>query len=57
MVAAGGVNGDGRTAVGGGGGGSQRPFIPSYRLFEDLNVLGNPKSGSSSGENMMGGRK
>ncbi|KAI3781099.1 hypothetical protein L2E82_11100 [Cichorium intybus] len=54
MVAAGGVNGDGRAAV---GGGSQRPFIPSYRLFEDLNVLGNPKSGSSSGENMMGGRK
>ncbi|KAL4572757.1 hypothetical protein LXL04_019540 [Taraxacum kok-saghyz] len=56
---AGGVNGDGRAAVGGGG---QRPFIPSYRLFEDLNVLGNPKtsgtsSGSSSGENMLGGRK
>ncbi|KAK7294810.1 hypothetical protein RJT34_17707 [Clitoria ternatea] len=48
----------------------QRPFVPSYRLFEDLNVFGNTdgrvkmtSSGSSSslsgtmGPGMVGGRK
>lgn len=48
-----GVNGDGRVG--------QTPFIPSYRLFEDLNVLGNTKTsgtpGNSSGQSMMGGKK
>ncbi|XP_071722265.1 TOM1-like protein 6 [Rutidosis leptorrhynchoides] len=59
-----GVSGDGRVgsnAVGTG----QKPFIPSYRLFEDLNVLGNQKTGgttsnfpgTSSGQSMMGGKK
>lgn len=39
----------------------QKPFIPSYRLFEDLNVLG--KTGASSGlsgnsgQSMIGGRR
>ncbi|KAM7263260.1 hypothetical protein ACFE04_000943 [Oxalis oulophora] len=41
------------------GGGAQKPFIPSYRLFEDLNVLGNGSSTSSnisgsSGQSMVG---
>ncbi|KAM7463907.1 hypothetical protein LguiA_032028 [Lonicera macranthoides] len=67
-----------------GGGGDSRPsfvasgptpaagnktFVPSYRLFEDLNVLGNGDgrfrtsntsqnlSGSSSGQSIVGGRK
>ena len=48
----------------------QKPFVPSYRLFEDLNVFGNTdgrvkmtSSGSSSslsgsmGPGMVGGRK
>lgn len=47
----------------------QKPFIPSYRLFEDLDVFGNadgryrPASTASSGlsgsssQNMVGGRK
>lgn len=47
----------------------QKPFIPSYRLFEDLDVFGNadgryrPASNASSGlsgsssQNMVGGRK
>ncbi|KAK7340011.1 hypothetical protein VNO77_20702 [Canavalia gladiata] len=26
----------------------QKPFVPSYRLFEDLNVFGNTNSGTSS---------
>ncbi|KAJ0681310.1 putative TOM1-like protein, plant [Helianthus annuus] len=52
-----GMNGDGRV-----GSGQSQPFIPSYRLFEDLNVLGNQKtsgtsSGSSSGQSMMSGKK
>ena len=41
-----------------------KPFIPSYRLFEDLNVFGNVTSGSTSsslsgasGQSMVGGRK
>ncbi|XP_041024728.1 LOW QUALITY PROTEIN: TOM1-like protein 6 [Juglans microcarpa x Juglans regia] len=41
-----------------------KPFVPSYRLFEDLNVFGNVTSGStsstlsgSSGQSMVGGRK
>ncbi|KAL4392896.1 hypothetical protein S83_010757 [Arachis hypogaea] len=51
-------------------GSGQRPFIPSYRLFEDLNVFGNTDgrvkmtdSGTSSGmsgtmgPDMVGGRK
>ncbi|XP_020970116.1 RNA-binding protein 33-like, partial [Arachis ipaensis] len=51
-------------------GSGQRPFIPSYRLFEDLNVFGNTDgrvkmtgSGTSSGMSgtmgpgMVGGRK
>ncbi|MED6148477.1 hypothetical protein PIB30_053575 [Stylosanthes scabra] len=51
-------------------GSGQRPFIPSYRLFEDLNVFGNTDgrvkmtgSGTSStmsgtmGPGMVGGRK
>ncbi|CAL1378504.1 unnamed protein product [Linum trigynum] len=48
---------------------AQKPFVPSYRLFEDLNVLGNgegkfkvsgssaPSLSSSSGQSMVGGRK
>ncbi|KAJ0027535.1 hypothetical protein Pint_35003 [Pistacia integerrima] len=47
---------------------AQKPFIPSYRLFEDLNVLGNAdgrlkmKSSTSpslngTGQGMVGGRK
>lgn len=55
-----GINGDGR----GSSNAAQRPFIPSYRLFEDLNVLGNPKTNGpssnfpgSSGQSMMGGKK
>ncbi|KAL4272591.1 hypothetical protein GQ457_13G027600 [Hibiscus cannabinus] len=43
----------------------QKPFIPSYRLFEDLNVLGNATTSSSTSANlsgnstqsMVGGRK
>ncbi|KAM5560602.1 TOM1-like protein 6 [Rosa sericea] len=48
----------------------QKPFIPSYRLFEDLNVFGNadgklkvansnPSSGfpGTAGQGMVGGRK
>ncbi|KAI3927115.1 hypothetical protein MKX01_029883 [Papaver californicum] len=39
-----------------------KPFIPSYRLFEDLNVLGSPdgtnnNSPRMSGQSMLGGRK
>ncbi|KAL8206037.1 hypothetical protein R6Q57_009588 [Mikania cordata] len=58
-----GLNGDGRIGSNTAGGASQNPsFIPSYRLFEDLNVLGNPKtsgtsSGSYSGQSMLGGKK
>ncbi|KAF5762687.1 putative target of Myb protein [Helianthus annuus] len=36
------------------------PYIPSYRLFEDLNVLGNVRTGDTpgtSGPCMLGGRK
>ncbi|KAK6943233.1 VHS domain [Dillenia turbinata] len=49
----------------------QKPFIPSYRLFEDLNVLGSatadaklnitsstsPSLSGTSGQSMVGGRK
>ncbi|KAI4331652.1 hypothetical protein MLD38_029817 [Melastoma candidum] len=47
----------------------QKPFIPSYRLFEDLDVFGNAGNGrvrqsgqppsltGSSGQSMVGGRK
>ncbi|XP_050205723.1 TOM1-like protein 6 isoform X2 [Mercurialis annua] len=45
----------------------QKPFIPSYRLFEDLNVLGNTTDGrfgsttsslsGPSSQGMVGGRK
>ncbi|PIN01620.1 Cytosolic sorting protein GGA2/TOM1 [Handroanthus impetiginosus] len=47
----------------------QKPFIPSYRLFEDLNVFGNtdgrfkatsnasPSLSGSNNQNMVGGRK
>ncbi|KAI4324549.1 hypothetical protein MLD38_030029 [Melastoma candidum] len=47
----------------------QKPFIPSYRLFEDLDVFGNagngrvrpsgqpPSLAGSSGQSMVGGRK
>lgn len=47
----------------------QKPFIPSYRLFEDLNVLGNtdgrfkmtsstsPSLSGPSSQGMVGGRK
>ncbi|KAI3971777.1 hypothetical protein MKW92_020793 [Papaver armeniacum] len=39
-----------------------KPFIPSYRLFEDLNVLGSSDGASTnsprmSGQSMLGGRK
>jgi hypothetical protein len=40
-----------------------KPFIPSYRLFEDLNVFGNAGGSTSStlsgasGQGMVGGRK
>lgn len=58
-----GMNGDGRVGSNAGGAG-QKPFIPSYRLFEDLNVLGNQKTTGtasnfpgSSGQSMMGGKK
>ncbi|GLT45530.1 hypothetical protein SLA2020_193550 [Shorea laevis] len=49
--------------------GGQKPFIPSYRLFEDLNVLGNadgrlkmtsgnaPSLSSSASQGMIGSRK
>ncbi|KAJ4841472.1 hypothetical protein Tsubulata_015693 [Turnera subulata] len=49
--------------------GGQKPFVPSYRLFEDLNVFGNadarfkmtsstsPSLSGSSGQGMVGGRK
>ncbi|KAI3811025.1 hypothetical protein L1987_20740 [Smallanthus sonchifolius] len=51
-----GMNGDGR--VGSNTAGQNLSFIPSYRLFEDLNVLGSgTSSGSSSGQRMMGGKK
>lgn len=48
---------------------AQKPFIPSYRLFEDLNVLGSadarlkmtssssPSLSGTSGQGMVGGRK
>ncbi|CAL0328333.1 unnamed protein product [Lupinus luteus] len=40
---------------------NQKPFVPSYRLFEDLNVFGNNTDGSntssSMGPGMVGGRK
>ncbi|KAE9622281.1 hypothetical protein Lal_00036969 [Lupinus albus] len=40
---------------------NQKPFVPSYRLFEDLNVFGNNTDGSSTsssmGPGMAGGRK
>lgn len=42
---------------------AQKPFVPSYRLFEDLNVFGNASSNASSGltgtsgQSMVGGRK
>ncbi|KAI3676193.1 hypothetical protein L1987_85794 [Smallanthus sonchifolius] len=51
-----GMNGDGQVRSNTAG---QNPsFIPSYRLFEDLNVLGSgTSSGSSSGQSMMGGKK
>ncbi|GMJ00992.1 TOM1-LIKE 6 [Hibiscus trionum] len=49
----------------------QKPFIPSYRLFEDLNVLGNadgrhkmttssstsPNLSGNNTQSMVGGRK
>lgn len=47
----------------------QKPFIPSYRLFEDLNVLGSadgrfkmndntsPSLSGPSNQGMVGGRK
>ncbi|CAL5335238.1 unnamed protein product [Camellia sinensis] len=47
----------------------QKPFVPSYRLFEDLNVLGNadgrfkmtsntsPSLSGTSSQSMVGGRK
>ena len=55
-----GMSGDGRVGPNAGGAG-QTAFIPSYRLFEDLNVLGNQKRsgtpsnfvGSSSGQSMI----
>nr|XP_043619416.1 TOM1-like protein 6 [Erigeron canadensis] len=58
-----GMSGDGRVPSVAGDAG-QRPFVPSYRLFEDLNVLGNPKAsstssnfpGNSSGQS-IGGKK
>lgn len=46
-----------------------KPFVPSYRLFEDLNVLGNvdkglnrknsmsPSLSGTSSQGMVGGRK
>ncbi|CAK7343652.1 unnamed protein product [Dovyalis caffra] len=49
--------------------GQKQSFVPSYRLFEDLNVLGNadgrykmtsstqPSLSGSSGQSMVGGRK
>lgn len=54
------MSGDGRVGSNAGGAG-QTAFIPSYRLFEDLNVLGNQKRsgtpsnffGSSSGQSMI----
>ncbi|XP_076945655.1 TOM1-like protein 6 isoform X2 [Bidens hawaiensis] len=58
-----GMNGDSRVGSNNAGGaGQSQQFIPSYRLFEDLNVLGNQKtggasSGSSSGQSMMGGKE
>ncbi|EXB42395.1 TOM1-like protein 2 [Morus notabilis] len=42
---------------------AQKPFIPSYRLFEDLNVFGSASGNASSGlagtsgQSMVGGRK
>ncbi|GJS36625.1 TOM1-like protein 6 [Tanacetum coccineum] len=59
-----GMSGDGRVGSNAGGAG-QTAFIPPYRLFEDLNVLGNQKTsgtpsnfvGSSSGQSMMSGKK
>ncbi|XP_014497972.1 TOM1-like protein 6 [Vigna radiata var. radiata] len=61
LSARGGVGGTPATATG------QKTFVPSYRLFEDLNVFGNTDgkvSGSSSGlsggtmgPGMIGGRK
>ncbi|XP_044508874.1 TOM1-like protein 6 [Mangifera indica] len=66
------VTGDGRAASAYGNPAptaAQKPFIPSYRLFEDLNVLGNadgrlkmtsstsPSLTGTSGQGMVGGRK
>jgi len=65
------LNNNSFSARGGTGGTSasatgQKTFVPSYRLFEDLNVFGNTDgkvSGSSSsmsgtmGPGMIGGRK
>ncbi|KAK9069992.1 hypothetical protein SSX86_010390 [Deinandra increscens subsp. villosa] len=42
------------------GGGGLNPYIPSYRLFEDLNVLGNVRTSGTpgtSGQCMLGSRK
>ncbi|KAK1433102.1 hypothetical protein QVD17_10008 [Tagetes erecta] len=58
-----GMSGDGRVGSNtAGGAGQNQPFIPSYRLFEDLNVLGNQKTSgtsaaTSSGQSMMSGKK
>ncbi|KAI3695055.1 hypothetical protein L1987_78043 [Smallanthus sonchifolius] len=60
-----GMNGDSGFGSNTAGGAGQRPsFIPSYRLFEDLNVLGNQKTSGtssnflgSSSQSMMGGKK
>ncbi|XP_076904957.1 TOM1-like protein 6 [Bidens hawaiensis] len=59
-----GVNGDGGVGSNTAGGGQRPAFVPSYRLFEDLNVLGNQKaSGASSNvfgsysQSMMDGKK
>ncbi|MFS7945847.1 putative VHS domain, GAT domain, GAT domain superfamily protein [Helianthus anomalus] len=36
------------------GGGQKSSFIPSYRLFEDLNVLGNQKTSGGASSNFSG---
>jgi len=35
----------------------QKLFVPSYRLFEDLNVLGNTNGKVKMGPGMVGGRR
>ncbi|GMH09999.1 hypothetical protein Nepgr_011840 [Nepenthes gracilis] len=61
------MSGDSRaTAASVGNPGSQKPFIPSYRLFEDLNVFGSaenklrsgpyPSSSGNPSPSMVGGR-